>query len=462
MSLIYPFTLHQDEFIQNKIPSLPLGNTLILAGTGMGKTTYTMEVLSQQHRCAIFVPTVAKVQELQVQYNHLDRFLFCYADQGLDKAEINKSHSIVGTYDKFSQLITSGKSSCLQDMILIVDECHKLYSAGSFRDGALNPLINTVIKRVFKKVVFLTASFTPFLNEQLHICFDQQYHFSKLTSVNRQLTIRHYTQADKYTAIEFIKHRYLQLRQTHTGGPSKKIIIRTDSKNYCEELAIYFEQKFGAKSLIVHSDKKSHNTVQEFLKQQAIPLHYDFLITTSMLDEAININNTANEIDSMHIIGKRIHVEELIQFMGRLRLASVPCFQHIYTEFSVQSVNDIANYHMQHLKRMQQRADKVQAAAEALKYLVDDYALEAETDSDKKLSCSERIRKVNQTFTDSFGCDLLWLNRGQVEVNQASLVSMLYQFDTSYLYSSFDYFKYRFLEIDSNFQVIYDQDVMWF
>lgn len=72
--------------------------TLLIAPTGVGKTTFTMEDLSKQYRTILMiVPTQAKVQELQNAYSeskHGQKYKFFYADYSPNNSleKVQRSH----------------------------------------------------------------------------------------------------------------------------------------------------------------------------------------------------------------------------------------------------------------------------------------------------------------------------------------------------------------------------------
>lgn len=117
---------------------------LITAGTGMGKTTVVMEQLPKHFDLVLFLlPSTLKVSELEMDYNKTKKneasnHLFFY-DNKQPKEEDFKNFKgvIVCTYDKFDKvnhlMTPTLKSKC----ILVVDEVHKVYNTGGFRDNAL-------------------------------------------------------------------------------------------------------------------------------------------------------------------------------------------------------------------------------------------------------------------------------------------------------------------------------------
>ena len=124
----------------------PNQSTFLVAPTGAGKTNLTMEKLTVQFKLVIIlVPTQAKVMELLHAYsgktNIVSEYLFFYANENPDGTIRKFKGVIVATYDKFDKIIKLMSDSQKKEALLVIDETHKLYSAGSFRDEALTPII---------------------------------------------------------------------------------------------------------------------------------------------------------------------------------------------------------------------------------------------------------------------------------------------------------------------------------
>ena len=153
--------------------------TSLVASTGSGKTTLTMEKLKARSKLVIIlVPTQAKVMELQNEYSGKvalkSEYLFFCANENPDETIRKFKGVIVATYDKFDKIIKLMSDSQKKEALLVIDEAHKLYSAGSFRDDALTPIIWHLQKRSIPTCLFLTATKTTELFDQLKIEIDHE------------------------------------------------------------------------------------------------------------------------------------------------------------------------------------------------------------------------------------------------------------------------------------------------
>ncbi|MBH2030368.1 MAG: hypothetical protein I8H74_07860 [Moraxellaceae bacterium] len=65
------YKLKKDQYLSDlELKIIPNQSTFLVAPTGAGKTTYTMEELKAQYKLVIIlVPTQAKVMELQNEYS---------------------------------------------------------------------------------------------------------------------------------------------------------------------------------------------------------------------------------------------------------------------------------------------------------------------------------------------------------------------------------------------------------
>ena len=203
---------------------------------------------------------------------------------------------------------------------------------------------------------------------------------------------------------------------------------------------------------MVHSKSKNDSEVREIFETQKIPQWIDIVFTTSIMDEAVNLNNEQIEIDSVFVIGKQAHVEELVQFIGRLRLANVPCCILLHTEIS-QPNHNITAIHQKHLKKMNDFITRVYKIAEALSSLVDDYKFDFKDEETQ--SIYDKINRMNESFKDWFDCKLFAVYKGKSIQNIASLVATLYQMDTGQIYSSFEYLKWRLKKFLPNSKIIF-------
>ena len=175
------------------------------------------------------------------------------------------------------------------------------------------------------------------------------------------------------------------------------------------------------------------------------------------MDEAVNLNNPEIEIDSVFILGKQAHVEEMVQFIGRLRIANVPCHILLHTGLT-RSDQDPEKLHHKHLKRLNDFITRVNGIAHALASLAEDYKFDLQ-DNDKP-NIYDKVNRMNESFKDWFDCKLFAVYQGKSIQNTASLVSALYLIDASYFYSSFDYMAWRIRQFLPNCKIQFREDTI--
>ncbi|UIJ77446.1 DEAD/DEAH box helicase [Acinetobacter sp. SH20PTE14] len=426
--------------------------TLIVAPTGVGKTTFTMEDLPQQFELVlILVPTQAKVAELQNQYGNSsakNQYQFFFANQNPDESIRIHKGVIVATYDKYEKINKLMSRKQKEQTLVVLDECHKAYSIGGFRDEAINPIIFSLQQRTTLSILLLTATFTEELYAPLNIPLDHILQIEHAESIQRHISVRYLKHGDHYTHIAFLEKKVLEMRTQNKEfcGPikPKTILVRINSREKCERAKRYFVTKHGCRCLVVHSKTKNSIEVSDIFENQRIPAGVDIVFTTSIMDEAVNLNNPDFEIDSVCVVGKQAHVEELVQFLGRLRTANVPCELLLHTEMKNEAINFVSD-HQKHLKRMRNYISRVSTVAKSMSALMHDFSLDffAEIDDREKQSIYDKIKRLNESFNDFIGCKLFTVYQGKPEQNIASLVATLYRMDAAHCYSNFNYLAKR-------------------
>ncbi|MDC5040452.1 DEAD/DEAH box helicase [Acinetobacter baumannii] len=441
----------------------PNKSTFLVAPTGAGKTTFTMEELKAQFKLVlILVPTQAKVMELQHEYSEktkvISEYLFFCANENPDDSLRKFKGVIVATYDKFDKIILLMSNSQKKSALLVIDEAHKLYSAGSFRDDALTPVIWHLQKRSIPTSLFLTATKTTELFDQLEIDIDQEIYVKHQNPPVRDIRVTSLPNGDQYTAIAIIEQKVKGLLKTSDsskGKCGKTIIVRINSRDKCENMKRYFEQRHKLKCIVVHSKTKNQSEVKAVFETQKIPTGIDIVFTTSIMDEAVNLNNPEIEIDSVFILDKKAHVEELVQFIGRLRIANVPCHILLHTGLT-KSNQDPEKLHLKHHKRLNDFITRVNGIAQALASLAEDYKFDFQ-DNDKP-NIYDKVNRMNESFKDWLGCKLFAVYQGKSIQNTASLVSALYLIDASYFYSSLEYMAWRIKQFLPNCKIQFCED----
>lgn len=437
----------------------PNQSTFLVAPTGAGKTTFTMEALKSQFKVLlILVPTQAKVMELQNEYSGKaslgSEYLFFCANENPDEGIRKFNGVIVATYDKFEKIIKLMTDSQKRNALLVIDEAHKLYSAGSFRDDALTPVIWHLQKRSIPTSLFLTATKTSALFDQLKINIDQEIVLKHQKPPVRHIQVTSLTNGDQFTPIAILERKVSELSRLKSGSSKEKcgktIIVRVNSRDKCENMKRYFEQRHKLKCIVVHSKTKNQSDVKEIFETQKIPTGVDIVFTTSIMDEAVNLNNPEIEIDSVFILGKQAHVEELVQFIGRLRIANVPCHIILHTGMS-KSDGDPEKLHSKHLRKLNDFITRVNQISEALASLAEDYKFDLQDNG--KPNIYDKVSRMNESFRDWFDCKLFAVYQGKSIQNTASLVSALYLMDTSFFYNNFEYMAWRIKQFLPNCKI---------
>lgn len=434
--------------------------SLLIAPTGVGKTTFTMEDLSKQYKTILMiVPTQAKVQELQNAYSETrngQKYKFFYADHAPDKSIEKFKGVIVATYDKFEQIRDVIPKKNLEETLLVIDECHKLYSSGSFRDEALMPIIKAMHNQYFPNILLLTATFTPELFSQLEIELNNTVHVEQNNPISRKIELRYLSKGDQYTYIQFIIDRLMAVRNVTADNRKKTIIVRLNSREKCEKSALFFEKEYKCRCLVVHSKNKEAHLVNKMFKQQKISNDIDIVFTTSIMDEAVNLNNEEVELDSMILVGKQAHPEEVVQFLGRLRQASIPCFILMHTSIG-RGKEPIDKMHKKHLGNLESYLKRVSQVAELTSGLIDDIHISFD-EGVKKMNIYEKTKRLNETFKDLFDCKLFIVCDGKAQRNYASLVASSYRRDSAKCYQEISYLKWRIQQLLPSCKIYYFED----
>ena len=440
---------------------------LMTSPTGTGKTTFTMEALSDQYSVVFMVvPSVLKVIELEhhtsakkiVDGVKLPAYKFFYDSKVPTVGEFSKFKGvIVGTYDKFHKVDELLNEQQRSQTLLVVDEFHKLYSAGSFRDEALMPIICNLKERRYPNALLVTATFTPDRWLSLEIPFNSHYCITTNDPMKRTVKVMQLDNSHKLAYVNAIIDRLDNIKAKRAARQAsddtvliakKKIIVRLNNRKKCEQMAAYIETVHKVKCMVVHSKNKKDALVSTLFNTQKIPADIDIVFTTSILDEAVNINNAKLEMDSVFIIGNGAHPEEIVQFMGRLRHASVPCFIVLNKEIGDKRPTDMVSMHESVQNKIREFTQRIAQIGELTSNLVDDFVLKIfDTDDDDESNIFDKVKRLNATFEDLCGVKLFAVYKYKVHRNYASISANNYRMDCSYCYKNFYYLRWRIKQL---------------
>ena len=455
MSEFQEFHLKQGQYLTDSdVVVQKNALTMLQAGTGVGKTTVVTEKFSKDYDYVLVViPSVLKVTELKEAYKKQfsgTEYHFFYDKHVPSETTFRKGRKyvVICTYEKLEKVRECLPKGYQDKTLLVVDECHKLYSAGSYRYEALNSLLYSILKKKFPTIVFLTATFTEHCWKTLDIPLDHTYTVYSENSLSRNVEVVLLKKGDQYSFVHLVMDRINAMKKEGKRG---KILIRLNNRKKCEMIAKLFESMFKLKVLVVHSKNKHEDAVKEMFHRQEIPKDIDVVLSTSIMDEAINLNNLQEEIDSVFVLGKDAHPEELVQFLGRLRNATVPCFIVLHTNMAVDTTVAPEKLHDIYLKKNMQFLEKINTVSDLLISVYDDYQLVGDDDEEcEKHSYASLYRKVNtlnETFEYFSGSKIFAVINGAVKKNIASISSAYYRMDKACSYQNFSYFKFRIQEL---------------
>lgn len=367
--------------------------THLCADTGMGKSSWVMEQLIQQSQVIFAVPQRVQITQLQARYGSSKGIDFIYG--GHTQLSDHPLH-IVCTYDQLPMLQAKLHT---HHYLLVVDEVHKLYQAASYREEAVLNLIDVIRDERFSQVVTLSATFTP---ELVPYQIDAWLDVSRISSVERRIELEVFGDLNSMedVIIDGI---------SRTGyGPT---VMRVNNK---ENMAAYRQvlEGKGLTCLSVNRDLQTTSAVAEMLQSESIS-NYDVVLTTSLLDEAININDEL--INELIVFNSRIHPEELKQFMGRFRRCNPKARLCIPA--------GRLSGRLQDLDTTRKNSHAVAQSAKQLAEIV-------------SMDCDpvQSVRKSNQTLKQLLGFEPLRIKQSAIVANDAAIMARLFKTDTELCY----------------------------
>ncbi|WP_163120360.1 DEAD/DEAH box helicase [Acinetobacter pittii] len=434
------FHLNSKQFIADEIPTLLRGNTLIVGGTGTGKSSYVLEILSKSKQVILLCPLVAQVKQLEDLYQS-DQFAFIHGKKNIPKNDIRsfiKKH-LVMTYDQFSKFAPH----LSKDAVIVVDEAQKLYAVGYYREQAIQSILHIIQSQKFDHVLFLTATLTQYLFEKLNIQISHFYSFSKLSNNKRSIRIINPQTVEPLSWIWEVQKR---LEKNRKQNVKKVVIARVNDIKLANQVKEMYEQK-GFKTQLINREQITSHSCMDLLSLERISTEFDVVICTSILDEAINLKNSNNEIDSVHIIGNNAHPEEIVQFIGRLRTATPPVYIHLPGPIDDYETN------CDKLFTKYSKANK-STYLELTAFL---HKIELSLDKEKFKGFADlintkidKIQIMNGLITDLIECKGFWSDNNIIKLNTASIVARFYRLDIQQCYSNLNYLKYRLLQLLPN------------
>lgn len=319
-----PIHLSAGQQLGNANISLTEQHTHIEGPTGIGKTTWLINELASQNRLVLVVPTLSQLRQLDSQYGKRPTLAFVSGrkKQALQDPDFAQK-TVICTYDMLHIVREKLGGEETRQRVLVIDEAHKIYQAGGYRGTAIhNLLINFGKNMQWSRLLTVSATFSSYFVKLAKLAPQE---WIKVTQAGRP--VRQF-EACYYAKEDFSLWANEILLLAKQPGRQGTIIVRVNSKGSIENLYHTYTAA-GLKCQRVYADIQDEEEMRDLLKRQHIKAGMDVLLTTSLIDEAINIQNAQGSVHSIHIIGARTHVEEITQFVGRLRKANPPVFLHL-------------------------------------------------------------------------------------------------------------------------------------
>lgn len=311
------------EHLCDKHLSLTETYTHLEGPTGIGKTTWLLDVLAKERRLVLVVPTLSQLRQLKSEYGKRSSLAFVSGTdkKALERAEIT-AQTIICTYDQLGSVRRALGREEQAKRILVIDEAHKMYQAGGYRGSAIqNLLANFHTEMPWERVLTVSATFSRFLIKLAKLAPGEWITVTQDGRPARHFEVLYYGKRD------FAQWPDAILARAKAPGRKGTMIVRVNSKVQIESL-YHAYQKAGLRCQRIYADVQDEEQMRKLLAVQKIEHGVDILLTSSLIDEAINLKNPDGEVDSVHLIGSRAHPEEITQFIGRFRKANPPIFLH--------------------------------------------------------------------------------------------------------------------------------------
>lgn len=259
---------------------------LVQSDTNTGKTRASIEAsknylkIHEKDFIYIALPTRALSQQVVEDYNLNQPVMGNNNVQmSIKKAIYNNSRLLVGTYDK-AKIVYEELSG--YNMIVIADEVHKEVMDYHFRARAIKNLFNLDVSK------FIGLTGTP---SEIDITTYDRLEIFKLKEqkvLADKLKFLNYYNANKY---EEIVSQLIEIEVKENN----KVLAFIDNRRVLNKVAKSL-RSVGLKVATIASDNRKSKTYKHILEKQSFDKEIEVVLTTRVLADGININNTKDYV----------------------------------------------------------------------------------------------------------------------------------------------------------------------
>ena len=285
-------------------------HTDLIAYTGIGKSTATMDILAEEGKGIYLCSSVLSLQQLSAKYPKFGAF---YQD------EKRIAPVTICTYDSapslVAKLIKDGVD--LSTYPLVIDEYHNFALAG-YRVDALRGVNDLLGAVSFRCVVRMTGTYLPTWTQP-----DALFNVVKVASEKRSQAVtvvhfqRHTTNDDGTTTSAGKLADSMLVVANYFLNSGQKILIHLDNKGKGLDVLIAKLVQTGTQPESIYtlnSDNKLETLGQQLVTVETVPDNCKVLIVTSVFIESLNVKTPFDAL-----LVEDLHTAKLEQLFNRKR-----------------------------------------------------------------------------------------------------------------------------------------------
>lgn len=312
-----------DKYIDPTQLRLDKKNYFIFAPTGSGKTNFIQDY-SKTNKCVFLAPTVAIVKQ-----QNPDLFFRIYEGINYKHIQKNQNRSFACTFSSFYKLIDSGLD--FSDYTLFLDEAHVLNE--SIHVNSVQRIIENLNK--FNNYVLLSGSHFNSTIHEIDYKNNRNIHTININITNQPVQknlIIYKKNHTKRETSELFRQLVWEISVSRKDKNTLNFIIYNETgvkldgfinllNQYIPESTLdnlIYENHALDEITPINSNLKESNIFQEILKNQMIPDNIRTIISTSVIREGVNINNTFENVN-VFVFSNNFDAGDINQFCSRFR-----------------------------------------------------------------------------------------------------------------------------------------------